>query len=122
MNFLLCESHYRSRSWVKVLIQNRDLHILSVLTEELKLHLKLGINKNKICDLNPKNLSYNKSIPKIESFLKKFEKDYSINLNQIILMDRTLRTKTNTQALHYVYFVIKKELEFLTTKKIKLIF
>ena len=62
MNILLCESHYRSRSWVKALKKNKNLHILSVLTEEYNLFLDIGIPKNKICNLNPKNLDLNQKL------------------------------------------------------------
>ena len=122
MNILLCESHYRSRSWVKALEKNKSLYILSVLTEEYNLFLERGIPKNKICNLNPNNLKLNQKISKIITFLNGFEKNYSLNINKYILMDRTLRTKKDNVILQYVYNIIKRELEFIKKNKIQLIF
>ena len=75
MNILLCESQYRTRSWVKALKKNKNLFILSVLTEEYKLFLDIGIPKNKICNLNHKNLNLEQKISKIKNFLHYFEKN-----------------------------------------------
>ncbi len=122
MNILLCESHYRSRSWAKALEENKNLFILSVLTEEYNLFLDNGIPKNKICNLNPKNLKLEHDISKIMTFLNDFEKDFSLNINKYILMDRTLRTKKDNVILNYVYNIIKCEIDFIKKNKIQLIF
>ena len=50
------------------------------------------------------------------------KKDYSLNINKYILMDRTLRTKKDNVILQYVYNIIKRELEFIKKNKIQLIF
>ena len=122
MNILLCESHYRSRSWFKALEKNKELFVLSVLTEEYNLFLKMGFPKTKICNLNPKNFKTHEDISKITFFLNKFEKDYSVNINKYILMDRTLRTKKDNIIIQYVYNIIKNEIDFLKKNKIRLIF
>ncbi|MDC3063358.1 hypothetical protein OA253_01955 [Alphaproteobacteria bacterium] len=122
MNILLCESQYRTRSWVKALKKNKNLFILSVLTEEYKLFLDIGIPKNKICNLNHKNLNLEQKISKIKNFLNYFEKNYSLNINKYILMDRTLRTKKDNVILQYVYNIITREIDFIKKNKIQLIF
>ena len=122
MNILLCESHYRSRSWIQALKDNKSLYLLSVLTEEYNLFIKMGFKKTKICNLNPKHLKLHHDTTEVIKYLKKFETDYSLNLNKYILMDRTLRTKKYSLTLQYAFEVIKSEIDFLTNNKIKLIF
>ena len=82
----------------------------------------MGIPKNRICNLNPKNLKLNQKLSNIITFLNDFEKDYSLNINKYILMDRTLRTKKDNVILQYIYNIIKSEINFLKKNKIQLIF
>ena len=121
MNILLCESHYRSRSWEKS--RKTKLYIFfQFLLKNIIYSLKQVFQKSKICNLNPNNLKLNQKISKIITFLNDFEKDYSLNINKYILMDRTLRTKKDNVILQYVYNIIIREIEFIKKNKIQLIF
>ena len=125
MNVLLCESHYRSRSWIAALKNYNNLYLLSVMPEEYKIHIEKSFAKKKICNLTPlaiqqsfKSVSFKKKI----DYLKKFEKKYKISLNFLVLMDRTLRNKPYTLTIDYIYKIINKEINFLVKKNIQLIF
>lgn len=124
MNILLCESHYRSRSWIKALNTYSELYILSVMPEEYNLLIKNNFDKNKICNLN-----LNTSLKNIKTsfkenlnFLNNFEKQYKVDLNSIVLMDRTLRTKSYKVVIKYMFEIINREIHFLEKNNIKLIF
>lgn len=125
MNILLCESHYRSRSWIEALKNYSHLYLLSVMPEEYELHIKNYFQPNNICNLTPIAIQkYYKGInikQKIK-YLRAFEKTHKINLNYLILMDRTLRKKSYNVTIDYIYKIIKKEICFLKTNNIKLIF
>lgn len=125
MNVLLCESHYRSRSWITALENYNKLYLLSVMPEEYKIYLKKSFVKEKICNLTPfaiKNSFKNVDFKKKINYLKTFEKKYKINLNFLVLMDRTLRNKPYTVTIDYIYKIINKEINFLDKKNIQLIF
>ena len=125
MNVLLCESHYRSRSWITALENYNNLYLLSVMPEEYKIYLKKCFDKEKICNLTPLAIKHSfqgVNFKKKLDYLKKFEKEYKINLNFFVLMDRTLRNKSYAVTIDYIYKIIKKEINFLDKKNIQLIF
>ena len=102
MNILLCESHYRSRSWVKALEKNKNLHILSVLTEEYNLFLDIGIPKNKICLQLIQNLkkpitstSANFTGKKVPKYFEQIDKDLLDLVNYSINFDNNQQNKSS---------------------------
>ena len=125
MNVLLCESHYRSRSWIQSLKSYPHLYLLSIMPEEYKLHLKNHFKKSRICNLTPNAIQKNhigSNLNKKVKYLKEFENKHKINLNYIILMDRTLRKKSYNLTINYIYNVITTQIRFLNKNKINLVF
>jgi hypothetical protein len=112
MKLLLVESHYRSRSWFKALDGLVDLYILSVMPEERKLFEESGVPTRRILDLHhPKfeQIPFDLVVEKVKSL----EKTYQLNVNQILLTDRTLRRKDMEHNLRYVHTVASQIINFI---------
>ncbi len=122
MNVLLVESHYRSRTWRAALQSLKDdLYVISVVSEERDLFYANGVSKNSLLDLhNPvvENYSYKLA----ESYLLGLEEKIGVCINEIALMDRTLRLKGNEYIVKYYYHVAKNVIDFIKLKEIELVF
>jgi len=112
MKLLLVESHYRSRSWFKALDGLVDLYILSVMPEERKLFEESGVPTHKILNLHhPKfdQLPFDRVVEGVKSL----EKKYQLNVNQVILTDRTLRRRDLEHNFRYVHSIASQIINFI---------
>ena len=122
MNILLVESHYRTRTWRKALQSLEDnLYVISVVAEERDIFYANGLSKDNLLDLhNPVIESYSYTLA--ESYLLKLELEMGLCVNEIALMDRTLRLKDSEYIIKYLYHIAKNVRDFIENKKIELVF
>jgi len=121
MNILLFESHYRSRSWFKALDGLGDIFIVSVNKEEKELFLLDGVKEENILDLHNPNLA-DISLSNAIDYLSKMESSLDFCVNNIVMMDRTLRLTNHEYIAKYVYLVLLKIHEFIKSKDINIVF
>jgi hypothetical protein len=108
---LLVESHYRTRSWFEALVGLADIYIVSVMPEERKIFESRGVPKSKILNLHNPDLEPYET-ESATSRLQYLSKKYNLNVNEILLTDRTLRLKGGGYNLKYVYHVLSSFINF----------
>lgn len=122
MNVLLVESHYRTRYWFKAMQGLANIYIVSVMPEEKRLFISEGgVPQSNILDLHNPNLEkYEFSTS--AKYLRDVEVEMGVNINEIVLMDRTLRKKQYEYIVKYCHYVIKEVVGFIKDKDPKLVF
>ena len=121
MNILLLESHYRTRSWFLALESLGKIHVMSLLPEEKKIFLSRGVNNKSILNLYNPNLNlYDYLLAK--DYLKEWEREIETSINEIVLMDRTLRLRDEEYITKYVYYLVLTIKEFIIANKINIVF
>lgn len=117
---LLVESHYRSRSWFRALESLGDISVVSVMPEERKLFLALGVDEKNILNLN--NFYCDDiRVDEASSYLAWAEKTFGFCYAEIVQMDRTLREKPRNYILSYGCYVLREFSKFVEGKDIRLV-
>ena len=102
---LLVESHFRTRSWFEGLKNCGELFIISILKGELSHFYKMGVPKESILNLD--KFQYTPMTSADYTELGGYEDQYSMNINEIVSMDRTLRLNTESYLNAYCLFLIQ---------------
>jgi len=117
-SIVLVESHYRSRSWFLALKNIGLTHIISVMPEEYQLFKKSGFNTQNILNLYYDGLQR----PKKKKSVSFYEKFLNVNMNSIVIMDRTLRRKKRNYIENYLEFLLNEIDDFFLKTKPEIIF
>jgi len=121
MNVLLVESHYRTRSWYLAMQGLADIFIISTMPEERELFISQGVPNENILNIHHPNLDSYDTVETVQN-LKKIESQFSINVSELALMDRTLRKKTPEYINRYSYYIVNKIQKFISDKNIDVTF
>ena len=98
-SFLISESHYRSRGWLKSLNNQFHISLISIMPSERKFYKKNDIQINKLYKLDEfvkKKIRVNKL-----NIINQFEKKNKINISEFVNTDRKLKFYSDIEIIDY---------------------